>query len=133
MENFRTLRENSSDRYEKGINSYLKSIKENGVKVEGAKYISEDGVVNAVINMRPFLREKVEFEFEGSHEYFNVWYHESSYARLRADDFVEDWNGLQRLKDAVREYIDENDVPRYKAVKSDVNDHSWLLNNNGWM
>lgn len=133
METFRALREARDEEYCKRINSYLKSVKEKGVKVVDAYYTSDCGDYYGTINMRPFLSEKVEFEFGGSREYFNVWYHEMGCVRLSAEDFVEDYNALDILKDAVRKYVDENDIKGQETIKSDVSDHSWLLNNNGWM
>lgn len=132
METFRTLREGSSDDYERGINSYLKSVKEKGVKILGARYLY-DGDICAVIDMKPYVRDKVEIEFGGHSEFFNVWYYELSNIRMKADDFVTDWNGLQKVKNEVRKYVEENNIPSYKSADSDNHDHSWLLNNNGWM
>lgn len=133
METFASLRESKDDMYMEGINAYLRTVKEKGVKVLEARYISEDDKICAEIDMRPYVRDKVEIEFGGSSEYFNVWYHEMAHVRMNADDFVEDWNGLQRVKDAVRDYVKENNIPRYKAYPSNVHDYSFLLNNNGWM
>lgn len=133
MEVFASLRESADEIFERNINSYLKTVKEKGVEVISVEEDLSVGITEAEINMKPFLKEKVVFEFGGSGEYFNVWYHEFGSVRLCAEDFVENFNALELLKDAARDYLEKNKIKGHEPIASDNHDHSWLLSNKGWM
>lgn len=143
METFTSLRENSkSDK----LNRFLRNIY-NGkieVKVLSVKYV---GVDTLRAELDSDIDDLLTFTFSTvyscAYGTFNIYskplFRDEPYSRpctsVIIDSDCEPFEAVatEKIKDAVDKYMDENKVEGYKPVYSDVHDHSWLLNNKGWM